>query len=950
MASPPLIEQPGVLVFTAAPGELYLAPRTWRALGALGLAGAAEGEAVPAARLGPQLAASATPAEHGPRWLLRAGAWPATGKPPRLPPPSTTGRPLCAFGAVRPPAGAPPPPSGEPLPWEQVLRDSGGHLDDFIRQASRLPPLASVYLEAPLARRLGERLAASPLPEALLETLRETGARVIRWPDFDVCADPRLRVAEVITSLQRGGAERMVLDLVASFPAAATALNPGGVCARVITTGRPNRAAFAAPPGTIDVAAAPGGRAGRMQAAADAAARMQADLVHVHLLHAADLAPFLQSGIPLLLTVHNMPPGWQLDLETLPPQGVGLLAACSRRVELELLRAGAATPVRTVWNGIDLGAYRRTPPLEAAARALRAAWGVGPTDAVLLSLANPRPQKRLHRLPRILSLVQARLGPAPQGRKAWLALAGEAGAAHPEAREAEARLLGEIERSGLQPRVLRLGAVEAVPALVAACDVLVAVSAWEGLSLALLEALAGGLPVVATDVGGTAEVARDNPAVTLLPADFSDEQAAGAITRSLSSSPAYAHSSNPQSSPALLSFQRDIMAQRYARLLPRVIAAAPRARRGEGVWLVTNNFSTGGAQSSARRLLGALAARGWPVRAAVIQEQPAWPTPGRQALEAAGIPVFALPPLGSCDAADAVASLLEAIDGDPPRAVVMWNLVTQYKVLLADLLLDIPLFDVSPGEMYFTSLDAHFAAPRRGMPYRTPRDYGARLAGVIVKYQAEHALAGGVLGAPVTVIPNGVPVPAAPPPRRGAPGGRWVIGTAARLSPQKKLEQLLEALRLAHDRLPPYLLRIAGGVDGADEAYARRLRELAAGLCVEWAGELRDTADFLQGLDLFVMISEPGGCPNASLEAMAAARPVLATDFGGVAEQVADGLNGRLTPRGDVPALSRALLEAAADPERLTRWGQAGWARARDLFSIERMAADYERTLLRRDE
>ena len=45
-----------------------------------------------------------------------------------------------------------------------------------------------------------------------------------------------------------------------------------------------------------------------------------------------------------------------------------------------------------------------------------------------------------------------------------------------------------------------------------------------------------------------------------------------------------------------------------------------------------------------------------------------------------------------------------AMEEDPPEAVLMWNVIAEHKVLLADGLLDVPLFDVSPGEMYFASL------------------------------------------------------------------------------------------------------------------------------------------------------------------------------------------------------------------------------------------------------
>jgi glycosyltransferase involved in cell wall biosynthesis len=288
--------------------------------------------------------------------------------------------------------------------------------------------------------------------------------------------------------------------------------------------------------------------------------------------------------------------------------------------------------------------------------------------------------------------------------------------------------------------------------------------------------------------------------------------------------------------------------------------------------------------------------------------------------------------------------LLEQIAAHPPAAVVLWNVIPEYKMLLADGLLDVPLFDVSPGEMFFSSLVRYFTHPRAGLPYRTAADYGARLAGVIVKYSGERTQAA-ALGAPVSVVPNGVPLPSRPwrPPCRQGP---LVLGTLARISPQKKLADLLAALRLAGPRLPPHVLRIAGGVEPGSEDHAAELRRRADGLPVEWLGGTHDPESFLRDLDLFVLVAEPAGCPNASLEALALGLPVIVTDVGGAAEQVIDRVTGRLVPRRDVGALADALCELASDPERRIQLGIAGRQYVSDHFSPARMIAGYRRVCL----
>jgi glycosyltransferase involved in cell wall biosynthesis len=358
---------------------------------------------------------------------------------------------------------------------------------------------------------------------------------------------------------------------------------------------------------------------------------------------------------------------------------------------------------------------------------------------------------------------------------------------------------------------------------------------------------------------------------------------------------------------------------------------------------VTNNFSTGGAQSSARRLLLGLRQAGIAARAALLQEQPAYPTPGRRALEAAGVPVLALQPPEECDPAEAVERLLEAVDAAPPAAVLFWNALTQHKLLLADALLDIPIYDVSPGEMYFESLERYFERPRPGLPYTRLRDYGARLAGVVVKYRAEAERAS-LLGAPVHVIPNGVPL--LDPRAAGSGNGPVVFGTLARLDPRKRVDMLLLALRLAAKRLPPHELRIAGGPERSQPAHLDELKHLAQGLPVAFVGEQPEPEHFLRELDVFALVAEPAGCPNASLEAMAAGLPVVATSAGGMAEQIEDGLNGRLVGREDVSGLADALVQTGGDATLRRSMGDAARARVAEQFGMPKMIDAYVRLCL----
>ena len=106
---------------------------------------------------------------------------------------------------------------------------------------------------------------------------------------------------------------------------------------------------------------------------------------------------------------------------------------------------------------------------------------------------------------------------------------------------------------------------------------------------------------------------------------------------------------------------------------------------------------------------------------------------------------------------------------------------------------------------------------------------------------------------------------------------------------------------------------------------------------------MSDTTAFLAELDLFAMISEPAGCPNTSLEAMAAGLPVIATDVGGAAEQVLDHGTGLLVPRRDAAKFAAALVKLVTDSGERRRLGANAREHIASHFALDRMLDDYSR-------
>lgn len=895
------------IVHGSRPIDRDLAPRTLRALRLLGIS-AREAIHEP----GPRLLARIRE-EPGPVWLIRAGAWPIlTASDFTEPPPSSTGRPVVALGRVHMANGV-----AEATPWP----GDGG-----------VPFPASAWLDARVVASLDEH---GDLDDALRRTVKRTEARVVFFPSLDVQDDDWLRVAEVVTSAQQGGAERIALDL-------ARGLRDHGLRSRLVLLGRPTRAAFDVPDDVIDLSRLGGPDPDhRARRAARHLVCEGFDLVHGHLLDEGTVRALAARGLPVALTIHNTQASWPAGTRRLRPAQVQLLVGCAQGVEHELAALLPGIPARTVWNGVDFRAFASDAPRMARARAWRLDLGFTDACFVLLALANARPQKRLHLLPGILRATQEALDGLGIARRARLVIAGSPSARSAAGEQAVRDLTRAIAANGVGGDVRLVGSTSDVAVCLLGSDVLISASAHEGLSLAQIEALAAGRPVVTTNVGGASEIAVDNQAVRLLPGDAPPRAFADALA-SLATGPA------PDGvEPARRHFDARHMVLGYARLLPRALRSARRAGAGQGLWLVTNNFSTGGAQTSGRRLLLGLRERGVRVRAAVIEEQPSYPTPGRRALVDAGLTVLALPHPSTIDAPGAVSLLMDAVDADPPEALIFWNVRPDYKLLIVDALLNTPVYDVSPGEMFFSSFERHVENPRGGLPYRTFRDYGRRLSGVIVKYEAERERASHLLGAPVHVIPNGVPFEDVE--RAFRPPGPLVIGTAARLDPRKHVARLLRALRLAHAQMPAYVLRVAGGEEPGCVGYEAELRRLACSLPVEFVGEIPDTREFLRDLDLFALVAEPAGCPNASLEAMAHGLPVVATNVGGMSEQIEDGVTGRLVGREDEAGLAAALVELANDPERRAAMGAAGRERARRRFGLQTMVDRYASACLGSD-
>ncbi|MCK4596461.1 glycosyltransferase, partial [bacterium] len=147
------------------------------------------------------------------------------------------------------------------------------------------------------------------------------------------------------------------------------------------------------------------------------------------------------------------------------------------------------------------------------------------------------------------------------------------------------------------------------------------------------------------------------------------------------------------------------------------------------------------------------------------------------------------------------------------------------------------------------------------------------------------------------------------------------VGNVARLVPVKDHQCLLRAMNLVTSVLPHARLIIVG--DGPERSRLKRLAvDLSLGERVQFLGERRDVWDLMGIFDLFVLSSLSEGVSMTLLEAMVAAKPVVATHVGGNIELINNGCNGLLVPTDDPEALTAAILRLLQDRRLAQRMGQ----------------------------
>ncbi|MDP2895174.1 MAG: glycosyltransferase [bacterium] len=173
------------------------------------------------------------------------------------------------------------------------------------------------------------------------------------------------------------------------------------------------------------------------------------------------------------------------------------------------------------------------------------------------------------------------------------------------------------------------------------------------------------------------------------------------------------------------------------------------------------------------------------------------------------------------------------------------------------------------------------------------------------------------------------------------PEGSFVIGSVGSLVPCKGHSVLVEAFQQivaqASPPAPPNPVCLIVG-DGPEKPRIEiSVRKKGLRDRVVFAGQREEIPELLSLMDVFVMPSLQEGLGTAALEAMAAAKPVIASNVGGLSEAVVDGRTGFLVVPGESAALARVILQLVNDPGKMSALASNASKHVRDRFSCEAM-------------
>ncbi|MDD5258543.1 MAG: glycosyltransferase family 4 protein [bacterium] len=178
--------------------------------------------------------------------------------------------------------------------------------------------------------------------------------------------------------------------------------------------------------------------------------------------------------------------------------------------------------------------------------------------------------------------------------------------------------------------------------------------------------------------------------------------------------------------------------------------------------------------------------------------------------------------------------------------------------------------------------------------------------------------------------------------RLGIDKNKKLVGTLATFRKIKGLEYFIEAADIIARENQHIQFLIIGKAAINDRPYDLSLETKASSKNIKFVEFQKDISRIIHLLDIVVVPSLSEGFSNTIIEAMAVAKPVVATNVGGNPEAVIDGVTGILVPLADSQSLAAAILSILNNPVLEKTLGEKGFFRVQEKFSLKQMISSYE--------
>lgn len=173
----------------------------------------------------------------------------------------------------------------------------------------------------------------------------------------------------------------------------------------------------------------------------------------------------------------------------------------------------------------------------------------------------------------------------------------------------------------------------------------------------------------------------------------------------------------------------------------------------------------------------------------------------------------------------------------------------------------------------------------------------------------------------------------------GIEPGEKIVGIVGNINPAKGYEFFFRAIKTIKEQAPDTRFLVVGTKLDTQETYWQTLKAQIEDMKIEddiiFTGYRNDIAEIMNVMDIFALTSVVEAAPIVIMEAMACARPIVATRVGGIPELIEDGDTGIIVPPRDSEAIADAILHLLNSPEEAQRMGINARERAIGHFDVE---------------